>query len=151
MKTCQHCHILLTPKQRKNCEACSLQARRDRNHKWHKDNKSHRAKSDRKNHQSPSYRWLQLKRNGSSRGLDLSITRDQFEILSKKPCLYCLGLLDNDLGMGTHIDRLDNNLGYSYENSTSCCGFCNKIKQDLLTPEETKAVIKIIIEMRKVS
>lgn len=148
MKTCQYCSAELTPKQRKNCAECSLKAKRKRNHQWHIDNKEHRSRKDKINHRSPSYRWHLLKQNAKKRNLECSITREQFEEVSKQPCCYCKGILDVDSGWGSHIDRLDNSLGYTFENSISCCDFCNRIKQDLLTLDETKEVIKIIIEMR---
>lgn len=148
MKTCQYCGITLILKQRKNCLECSLRAKRDRNKQWHKENKTHRAKKDKITHQSPSYRWHLLRKNAQKRELEVLLCREEFEQISILPCYYCEGILDTDSGWGSHIDRLDNNLGYTINNSVSCCGFCNKIKQDLLTPIETKEVIRIIIKLR---
>lgn len=141
----------LMPKQRKNCVQCSLKAKHERDHKWHLNNKEHRSRKDKTNHRSPSYRWHLLKQNAKKRELECSITREQFEEASKRPCLYCKGALDTDSGWGSHIDRLDNSLGYTFDNSVSCCDFCNRIKQDLLSVTEAKEVIKIIIEMRSKS
>ena len=149
MRNCQHCRTELTANQRKNCAKCSLEAKHIRNHKWHANNKRHRSDKDKTNHRSPSYRWHLLKQNGKKRNLEVTLTRDQFEEVSKQPCHYCNGVLDTDSGWGSHIDRLDNNLGYTIENSVSCCDFCNRIKQDLLTPNENEKVIELIVRMRK--
>lgn len=148
MKTCQHCGAELTFMQRKNCAKCSSNAKRERNRQWHIDNKEHRSEKDKINHKSPSYRWHLLKQNAKKRFLEVTITREQFEELSVRCCYYCEGFLDTDSGWGSHIDRLDNYLGYTYSNSVSCCDFCNRIKQDLLSPIEAKAAINTIIEIR---
>jgi len=148
VEICQTCKQQLTPGRRKYCAECAPNAKRERNHQWHIDNKDRRKKNDNRTHKSPSHRWHVLKSNAKRRGLDVSLTRDQYEEISKQPCYYCDGILDTDIGHGSHIDRLNNQFGYSFENSISCCNFCNRIKQDLLTPEETRAVIKLIIRMR---
>lgn len=147
-KKCQFCNNILNENQRKNCEQCSKEARRKRCRLWHKNNKEYRRQKDKVTHKSPSYRWNLLKQNGKKRSLNVSLTCEQFEHISNQLCYYCDGLLDKDSGWGSHLDRLNNNLGYTIENSVSCCDFCNRIKQDLLTPEENKEVIKLLIRMR---
>jgi hypothetical protein len=149
MKNCQYCGATLTPSRRKNCSKCSAEAKRKRNQNWHTNNKEHRRQKDAVNHRSPSYRWHLLLQNAKKRSLIATITREQFEELSKQPCHYCNGKLDVDSGWGSHIDRLDNLVGYTCENSVSCCDFCNRIKQDLLSPLETKAAIQAIIKVRE--
>lgn len=148
MKICAHCPAPLTGTQRKNCADCTKKLRYERNRVWHATYKERRRERSEINHKSPSYRWHLLKQNAKRRSLDVSLTKEQFEFLSKKICYYCNGLLDTDSGWGTHLDRLDNNVGYTFENSMSCCHFCNRIKQDLLTPEETKEVVKLLILLR---
>lgn len=148
MKKCQHCQAPLNKNQRKNCTECSKKAKHKRNQLWHVNKKEYRKQKDKINHRSPSYRWHLLKQNGKKRNLEVSLTREHFEIISKQVCYYCEGYLDIDSGWGSHIDRVNNLLGYTFANSVSCCNFCNRIKQNLLTADETKAVIKIIIEMR---
>lgn len=148
LRKCQHCQTPLNENQRKNCTECSKEAKRKRNILWHANKKEHRKQKDKINHRSPSYRWHLLKQNGKRRNLEVYLTREHFEMVSKQACYYCDGYLDTDSGWGSHIDRLNNTLGYTPINSVSCCDFCNRIKQDLLTADETKSVIKIIIEMR---
>lgn len=148
MKICAHCPTPLIGTQRKDCAACTKKIRYARNRVWHATHKENRRKRSEKNHKTPSYRWHLLKQNAKKRNLEVSLTRVQFESLSKEPCYYCKGMLDIDSGWGTHIDRLDNTVGYTFENSMSCCHFCNRIKQDLLTPKETKEVIQLLIRLR---
>ena len=148
VKICQYCPAPLTGTQRKNCASCALEARRKRCRAWHATHKEQRRARSEKNHKSPSYRWHLLKQNALKREITVSITREQFEECSKHSCAYCQGALDTDSGWGTHIDRMDNQIGYTATNIISCCSFCNRIKQDLLTYQETNAVIKLIIEMR---
>ncbi len=50
------------------------------------------------------------------------LTRKEFENIVKKPCFYC-GLFDVNLLSG--VDRRDNQLGYTVENSVPCCRWCN--------------------------
>lgn len=148
MKICAHCPVALIGNQRKNCTDCTKKIKYERNHIWHATHKEGRRKRSEINHKSPSYRWHLLKQNAKKRDLIVSLTREQFESLSKEICYYCQGRLDVDTGWGTHLDRLDNSIGYTLENSMSCCHFCNRIKQDLLTAEETKEIIKLIIQLR---
>lgn len=47
------------------------------------------------------------------------------------------------------MDRIDNNIGYTYNNVLPCCGTCNKIRGDRLTVDEMKYVMEKLIEYRK--
>lgn len=57
---------------------------------------------------------------------DFKLTKEQYDDLRKGNCSYC-GRRCTD----THtngIDRVDNNIGYVYDNCVSCCGSCNIAK-----------------------
>ena len=47
------------------------------------------------------------------------------------------------------LDRLNNACGYIINNVVRCCSFCNYLRGDLLSPEETKAVVNLIMSMRQ--
>jgi hypothetical protein len=67
-----------------------------------------------------------------------------------RPCHYCndeLGSTRENCGVG--LDRLDNLIGYELDNVVSCCGPCNVIRSDKLTPEETKIAIQAVVAFRK--
>ena len=57
---------------------------------------------------------------------DFQLTKEQYDDLRQGKCSYC-GRRCSD----THtngIDRVDNNIGYVYDNCVSCCGSCNIAK-----------------------
>ena len=70
-----------------------------------------------------SYRY-----NAKNRGLSFELTIEDFEKLIPGKCFYC-GEDSNG------IDRWDNNIGYTVENSLSCCSYCNFIKRSK-SPDE---------------
>lgn len=71
-------------------------------------------------------RFGNLKRRSKTRGYDVSLTFEQFEQIVSKPCIYC-----GDETELIGIDRQDNLLGYSFENSKPCCKTCNMMKHTL--------------------
>lgn len=75
---------------------------------------------------NPGKRWSEIKQNAFSRGLPFTLTREQFAEFWKKPCSYCSEPIEH-IG----LDRIENNLGYVYENVVSCCGQCNSMKGSL--------------------
>jgi hypothetical protein len=61
-----------------------------------------------------------------NRKLAFELTLDDFKFLVTKPCFYC-GKHEKPGG----VDRWDNTIGYTFENSRPCCAICNIAKQDL--------------------
>jgi hypothetical protein len=51
--------------------------------------------------------------------------------------------------MGAHLDRIDNNKGYLFNNVLPCGSLCNSIRMNNLTVEETKDCINAILAGRK--
>ena len=91
-------------------------------------------------------RFKELKKNAKDRGIILDLTLEQYKvILGDEICVYC----DNKVGSGAALDRLDNKKGYTKNNVVVCCNDCNKLRQDRLTPEETKKVVKYLKRLRK--
>jgi hypothetical protein len=89
------------------------------------------------------------RRNAKVRGLSWELTLDQYSALVSSPCAYCenkIGNVQTELGAG--LDRIDNSLGYTTSNVVPCCGFCNKLRSDVLTVEETKAAVEAILRLR---
>lgn len=58
------------------------------------------------------------------KGNVFQITRDEFASILSKSCVYCGGT--ELIG----IDRIDNRLGYTIENSAPCCKTCNYMKKN---------------------
>jgi hypothetical protein len=76
--------------------------------------------------------------HANERNLVFEIGKDQFRDLTKGNCFYC-GDDPNTLFkpnspnggyLSNGIDRIDNNVGYTIENSVSCCRICNQMKSD---------------------
>lgn len=81
------------------------------------------------------------KKGAKSRGLEFTLTRDELEKLFSSNCYFC-GIEPAQIYRTyskTHsspivyngIDRLDNSKGYILGNVASCCGWCNKVKNNL--------------------
>lgn len=94
-------------------------------------------------------KFARLQGVAKRRELEVALLPEEYQSLIEKECYYCDGFFDIDLGWGTQLDRLDNSKGYVSGNCVRCCNFCNSIKKDTLTPVETKAVINLLIQMRK--
>jgi hypothetical protein len=62
------------------------------------------------------------------RGLEFTLTRDEWNTLTLQPCYLCGYASVKRIG----IDRIDNTIrSYSLENCRPCCGSCNSMKHDL--------------------
>jgi hypothetical protein len=72
--------------------------------------------------QSDKNKYAQYSFSANKRGYDFSLSQEEFEKIFHSDCDYC-GKPDC-----RGIDRVDNNKGYSTENSTPCCEKCNKMK-----------------------
>lgn len=78
-----------------------------------------------------SYRVQSKKRNR-----EFSLSLNDFTEIINRNCMYC-----GEISLG--IDRLDNKLGYTLNNSKPCCGECNKMKRDMSFIEFIKKCHKI--------
>lgn len=132
--------------QAKRCLDCHRVLCRARNKRWYQNNKEYNKIRDAIRATSPTQRFHTLKNNAKRRNLSVELTLDEFLYIANDPCVYCQGHYDTDKGSGSHIDRLDNTKGYTLANSISCCGFCNKIKQDLLSYERAQVAIRALID-----
>ena len=92
------------------------------------------------------YKGIARKRN-----YQWDLTQDEFFSLTKGNCFYCGNepsyVKKTQYKTGTYtyngIDRKNNNLGYSSENSVSCCGICNVAKNTMGLEEFKKWVLKV--------
>jgi len=71
------------------------------------------------------------------RSLNFNLSVDEFKNITSKNCFYC-GINPNKISKTTNhtylyngIDRKNNSIGYTIENSLPCCTLCNKSKRDL--------------------
>lgn len=85
---------------------------------------------------SQNLAFYQLKKGAEKRGLAVSLTKEDFLLLSQKSCSYCGGSPKSKLSHShmhgffiyNGIDRIDNSKGYHLENCTTCCIICNRMK-----------------------
>ena len=109
-----------------------------------KRNREHAAK-----HRSTlKGRFSALRGESRRRGLEFSMTFEQYQALWSEfsgCCYCCLAPIAHD---GPCLDRLDNSSGYSVENCVLCCGFCNRLRGELLTPSETKEILSFLASSR---
>lgn len=107
---------------------------------WRKSLKTH-AKKRRKNKGQSSARGLftRYRRNAFYRGYSFELTEEQFVALTSAACAYCgqpaSKLFHTKGSYGAYrcngIDRINNSLGYTIQNSQPCCKQCNRAKGSL--------------------
>jgi hypothetical protein len=82
---------------------------------------------------------LGYKRHASKRNLIWSLSRDVVVDLILAPCHYC-GTMKSNTKITKNtvnplqyngIDRKDNNIGYTLDNTVSCCRVCNRAKSSM--------------------
>lgn len=107
---------------------------------WYNENKE----------RSPKRRFAESKNKAiKNRGLTWTITIEEYTLLIQLPCYYCLNKLGEPVKRSCGLDRLDSNKGYEITNVVSCCNICNTIKNEHLTPEETKVAVNAILTYRE--
>src|SRR6266404_2527911 len=75
-------------------------------------------------------RWQALQKGAKQRGLNMSLSFEQFSKFALLPCIYCGGPLPRT---GHGIDRIDSTQGYIPENCQPCCKPCNFAKGKMTT------------------
>lgn len=74
----------------------------------------------------PEFRYKHYQRGAKARGIEFSLTFEEFQTFWQKPCFYCEGEVST-----VGLDRFDNTKGYSIDNVVSCCASCNIMKNNL--------------------
>ena len=85
---------------------------------------------------------------------------EEFVIKSKSPCFYCgleysrelqdrrneticMGLVSDIIVKCNGIDRVDSNIGYTSENTVSCCKYCNTAKSTMTVENFKNWIIRL--------
>ena len=76
-------------------------------------------------YKKPEVKLRIYKRGADARGLEFTLTLEEFKKFVQDKCHYCGS--ENSIG----IDRKDNAIGYTSKNSLSCCKICNFMKGTL--------------------
>lgn len=81
---------------------------------------------------------LQIRRQASSRNLEMLLTDSEILEITSKNCFYCkkepfnkAKSSNGDFILFNGIDRVNNLKGYTNENTVPCCKYCNISKLDL--------------------
>jgi hypothetical protein len=99
--------------------------------------------------QSPKGRFKAGINMAKERGLVWEISFEEFSKLVQKKCHYCTTDLNVPGSLqGVGLDRMDSKKGYLLDNVVTCCGFCNKLKNNLLTTDETLQVVALLKKIR---
>jgi len=93
------------------------------------------------NNSSLRKRWGRLVKYSAKKNILLTLTFDQYREIIGTPCNYCG---TNNVGTGYGIDKKIPELGYTEDNSVSCCPPCNQIKGNVLTPEQMHRLISVV-------
>jgi hypothetical protein len=97
------------------------------------------------------------KRGAANRGYEFSLNKELFRKLTKSDCHYCGEIpFRTHTGKGAYtsyiyngIDRQNNAVGYTEENSVPCCKVCNFAKRDLSLDDFFKWVLKTSKHIRR--
>jgi len=90
------------------------------------------------------------KRQAKSRGIQFSLSIEEFKSVVFEPCHYCgeLPTIDCYSMLRNGIDRINSDEGYTVDNCVPCCKICNVAKSNT-TQEEFFAWIKKVYEHSK--
>lgn len=99
--------------------------------------------------------------NAKKRGLVFEIDKELFASMIESPCFYCGKIetnfthaykktCDSERYLHNGIDRIDNDKGYTIENSVPCCKLCNRMKW-CLTFREWIDHMKIVLNQQKLT
>lgn len=84
------------------------------------------------------------RRSAIERGYEFSLTHNDCESLFSQKCFYCSSEPKQIFKIKTYsltyngIDRLDNSIGYSKDNTVPCCKICNRAKNSMSLNEFQK-------------
>lgn len=94
----------------------------------------------------PERKYKSYRYDAARRGLKFNLSFSEFKSFDGKPCYYCGNKEDSIC-----LDRIDNDLGYFYDNVVSCCHKCNSIKHVYDIEEFLEHIKKIYIHQQKVN
>jgi len=78
----------------------------------------------------PHRRLYRYVHSAKVRGLEFTLTPEQFMQFFDANCFYCGTLIE-----GIGLDRRDNSIGYVASNCIPCCKYCNYMKRDMSESE----------------
>lgn len=88
--------------------------------------------------------FIAMRGKATARGKEWRLTREQFKELAQRPCVYCgappvprhhTGKKLNGPAVMNTLDRVENGVGYTYDNCVPACYECNYAKHTRTTEE----------------
>lgn len=111
---------------------------------------SGRTRSDKKLQIPTSSLIRSIKRRATERGISWDISEDAVKKALASDCTYCGSaprFYARDGVTRNGIDRLDNDLGYTVDNSIPCCTVCNQMKGTFSFTEFSRKISDIYINL----
>ncbi len=100
--------------------------------------------------------WQRYKQSAKRRGIEFSISTEDFYSLITLPCSYCKSPPKTSMKLNAHpdflytgLDRVNNSAGYTLNNVVPCCSVCNFSKAGMSLDEWKNwitAVYKALME-----
>lgn len=77
----------------------------------------------------PDTRYIKFLSSCKSRGIECTLSKEEFIGMIGKKCTYCYEDVTVECGSG--LDRIDSSRGYTSDNVVPCCRRCNVAKNDM--------------------
>lgn len=97
-----------------------------------------------------------MQRAANQRNLPCELTLEDYKSFTKLPCYYCNDPINwkdrakHQQGISSYmIDRKDNSLGYTKDNSVACCSRCNRAKHTSSEQEFIEMCRKVVNNWQK--
>lgn len=113
---------------------------------YHKNNREEILKKLKRYSQTIKGRFVAGKSIAKKRNMEWELSFEQYKLLiENSKCHYCPNQLAST---GYGLDRIDNRLGYTFNNVVPCCGQCNMLRSNLITQQELVKVIELLKNIR---
>ena len=94
----------------------------------------------------PGAKLARLRREARLRGVEVTLTRGEYEaLLLPGLCTYCGAALPTS---GHAVDRVDSTLGYTRTNVVAACDTCNRVKADIFTFQQMTEIGQLLRRWR---
>jgi hypothetical protein len=155
-KGCSHFRDINKFQEFKTCDYCRSRQKeirktiedKKRKKRYYEEHKKEKSKYGFEYRRTSTGRYKKAKSAALRANLIFDISFEQYTKIISNLCFYCAGFFPQ-VAAGSGLDKLDPIMGYTLKNCVSCCDTCNTLKNNVFSPEETKAAIEAIIKIRR--